>query len=116
MTPLIYIPMLSPFFFQSNSPVGSVHDSNTKYKNQLHIPLVRLNAIQRGTTYLVIKIYVNCHLILLDQKNSTLSNYLLTHLFLFYRRVNIKLLLPHFIKEFFNQMYSFASSSALTTF
>ena len=35
-------------YFQSNS---TVHEINTKYKNQLHIPSVRLSAIQRSTIY-----------------------------------------------------------------
>jgi hypothetical protein len=58
--PSLYIYSLMLFlvdnlhYFQTNS---SVHDINTKYKNQLHIPSVRLSAIQRGITYSAIKIF-----------------------------------------------------------
>jgi hypothetical protein len=41
-------------YFQTNS---SVRDINTRYKNQLHVPSVRLSAIQRGITYSAIKIF-----------------------------------------------------------
>jgi hypothetical protein len=52
--PSLYIYSLMLFlvdnlhYLQTNS---SVHDINTRYKNQLHIPTVRLSAIQRGITY-----------------------------------------------------------------
>ena len=35
-------------YFQTNS---SIHKMNTRYENNLHIPSVRLAAIQRGSTY-----------------------------------------------------------------
>ena len=40
-------------YFQTNS---SVREINTRYKNQLHIPSVRLSAVRRGTAYSAIKI------------------------------------------------------------
>jgi len=43
-------------YFQTNS---SFHENNTKYKNQLHIPSVRLNAFEEFTTYYAIKIFNN---------------------------------------------------------
>jgi len=69
-------------YFQINS---TVHEINTRYKNKLHIPSVRLSAIQRSTTYSAVKI-VNT----LPHRNSRLKNdkivfksalrkYLLTH-------------------------------------
>jgi hypothetical protein len=58
--PSLYIYSLMLFlvdnlhYFQTNS---TVHDINRRYKNQLHIPSVRLFAIQRGTAYSAIKIF-----------------------------------------------------------
>jgi len=43
-------------YFQTNC---SVREINTKYKNQLHIILVRLTAIEEFTTYYAIKIFNN---------------------------------------------------------
>jgi hypothetical protein len=42
------------YYFQTNS---SVHEINTRNKNQLTLPSVRLSAIQRGTTYSATKIF-----------------------------------------------------------
>jgi hypothetical protein len=76
----------------------SVHDINTRYKNELHIPLVRLSAIQRGITYYAIKVFIKLPLSMSRLKNDKqffkfreLSSYTW---FLFYRRVYIKLLVP----------------------
>jgi hypothetical protein len=41
-------------YFQTNS---SIHEINTRYKNQLHVPSVRLTAIEERTTYSAIKIF-----------------------------------------------------------
>jgi hypothetical protein len=79
-------------YFQINS---SVHDINTRYKNQLHIPTVILSAIQRGITYSAIKIFNKLPPSISRLKKdklvfkSALRNYLLTR-FLFSRRVCIK--------------------------
>jgi hypothetical protein len=53
-------------YFQSNS---AVHGINTRYKNQLHIPSVRLSAVQRRTTYSAVKIFST-----LPHRNSRLKN------------------------------------------
>ena len=49
--------MLSVFdnvlYLQTNSSINKI---NTRYKNQLHIPAVRLSAIQWGTTYSAVTI------------------------------------------------------------
>jgi hypothetical protein len=42
------------YCLQTNS---SVHDINTRYKNQSHIPLFRLAAIQRGITCSAITVF-----------------------------------------------------------
>jgi hypothetical protein len=69
-------------YFQTNS---SVHDINTRYKNQLHMPSVRLSAIQRGTTYSAIKIFNKLPPSISSLKKdklvfkSVLRKYLLTH-------------------------------------
>jgi len=48
----IYTLMLCVFnnlhYFQTNS---SLYEMNTRYENNLHIPSVRLAAIQRGSNY-----------------------------------------------------------------
>jgi len=48
----IYSVVLSVFdnmlYLQTNSSINKI---NTRYKNQLHVPSVRLSALQRGTTY-----------------------------------------------------------------
>ena len=41
-------------YFQTNSPV---HKIDTRYKNHLHIPSVRLAAMQRGTIHSAGKIF-----------------------------------------------------------
>jgi hypothetical protein len=41
-------------YFQTNS---SVHEINTRYKNQWTLPSVRLSAMQRGTAYSAVKIF-----------------------------------------------------------
>jgi hypothetical protein len=41
-------------YFRTNS---SVHKINTRYKNHLHIPSLRLSTIQRSTTYFTVKIF-----------------------------------------------------------
>jgi hypothetical protein len=71
-------------YFQTNS---SVHDINTRYTNQLHIPSIRLLAIQRAITYSAIKIFNRLLPRISRLKNdklvfkSALRNYLLTHVF-----------------------------------
>jgi Iap family predicted aminopeptidase len=71
-------------YFQTNS---SVHDINTRYKNQLYIPSVRLSAIQRGITYSTIKMFNNLPPSISRLKKdklvfkSVLRKYLLTHVF-----------------------------------
>jgi hypothetical protein len=89
--PSLYIYSLMLFlvdnmhYFQTNS---SVHDINTRYKNQLHMPLVRLSAIQRGITYSAIKILNKLPPSISRLKNdklvfkSALWNHLLTHAFI----------------------------------
>jgi hypothetical protein len=42
------------YYLQTNS---SVHHINIRYRNQSHIPLVRLAAIQGGITYSAIKVF-----------------------------------------------------------
>jgi len=88
--PSLYIYSLMLFlvdnlhYFQTNS---SVHDINTRYKNQLHIPSVRLSAIQRGITYSAIKIFNKLPPSISRLKKdklvfkSAIRNYLLTHVF-----------------------------------
>jgi len=53
----IYSIMLSVFdnmlYLQTNSSINKI---NTRYKNQLHVPSVRLSAIQRGTTYFAVNV------------------------------------------------------------
>jgi hypothetical protein len=77
--PSLYIYSLMLFlvdnlhYFQTNS---SVHDINARYKNQLHIPSVRLSAIQRGITYSAIKIFNK-----LPPSISSLKKDKLVHLF-----------------------------------
>ena len=57
----MYIYSLMSFFgdnfhyFQTNS---SVHEIDTRYKNDLHTPSVRLAAMQRGTIHSAVKIAV----------------------------------------------------------
>jgi hypothetical protein len=55
----------SMHYFQSNS---TVHGINTKFKNQLHIPSVRLSAIQRGTIHSAVKLFST-----LPHRNSRLK-------------------------------------------
>jgi hypothetical protein len=88
--PSLYIYSLMLFlvdnlhYFQTNS---SVHDISTIYKNQLHIPSVRLSAIQRGITYSATKIFNKLpHSISRLKKDklvfkSAIRNYLLKHVF-----------------------------------
>jgi hypothetical protein len=88
--PNLYIYSLMLFFvdsmryLQTNS---SVHQINTRYKNQLHIPLVRHPAIQRGITYLAIKVFNKLPPSISRLKNdkqffkSALRNCLLAHVF-----------------------------------
>jgi hypothetical protein len=79
--PSLYIYSLMLFlvdnlhYFQTNS---SVHDINTSYKNQLHIPSVRLSAIHSA-----IKIFNKLppSISRLKKDKSALRNYLLTHVF-----------------------------------
>jgi hypothetical protein len=94
--PSLYIYSLMLFlvdnlhYFQTNFP-------NTRYKNQLHKPSVRLSAIQRGITYSAIKIFNKLPPSISRLKKdklvftSAIRNYLLTR-FLLNRRVCIKLL------------------------
>jgi hypothetical protein len=69
-------------YFQTNS---SVNDINTRYKNQLQIPSVRLSAIQRGITYSAIKIFnklpPSISRLKKDKLVFAIRNYLLTHVF-----------------------------------
>jgi hypothetical protein len=71
-------------YLQTNS---SVHDINTRYKNQLHVPLIRFSAIQRGITYSAIKVFNRLPPSISRLKKqffkSALRNYLLTHNFYF---------------------------------
>jgi hypothetical protein len=71
-------------YFQNNS---SVHENNTRYKNQLTLPSVRLSAIQRGTTCSPIKLFNKLPPGIWELKNDkvvfkpALKKYLLTHAF-----------------------------------
>jgi hypothetical protein len=71
-------------YFQTNS---SVYDINTGYNNHLHIPSVRLDSIQRCTTYSVIKIFSKLPPRISELKNDktilkpALRQYLLTDVF-----------------------------------
>jgi len=76
--------------------ISSINKINTRYKNQLHVPSVRLSAIQRGTTYSAVNV-LNilparisglkiCKIIF----KSTLRKYFFHTCFLFYRRIFIK--------------------------
>jgi hypothetical protein len=88
--PSLYIYSLMMFlvdnlhYFQTNS---SVYDINTRYKNQLHIPSVRLSAIQRYITYSAIKIFNKLPPSISRLKKgklvfkSAIRNYLLKHVF-----------------------------------
>jgi hypothetical protein len=88
--PSLYICSLMLFlvdnmhYFQTNS---SVHDINTRYKNQLHISSLILSAIQKGISYSAIKIFNKLPPSISTLKNdklvfkSALRNYLLTHVF-----------------------------------
>jgi hypothetical protein len=70
--------------FQTNS---SVHGINTRRKNQLHTPSVKLSSIQKGVTYSSIKIFNSLPSNILKLQNyklifkSALRKYLLTHAF-----------------------------------
>jgi hypothetical protein len=92
------------YYFQTNA---SVYDTNTRYKNQLHIPSVRLSAIQTGITYSAIKTVNRLPPRISRLKNdklvfkSALKNYLLAHIF-------------YSIEEFFYRMISSYSSFILT--
>jgi hypothetical protein len=77
-------------YFQTNS---SVHEIDTRYKNHLHIPSVRLAVIQRGTIHSAGKIINKLPPRISGLKNKTtfksaLGKYLLMH-FLFHRRIFI---------------------------
>ena len=68
-------------YFQTNS---SVHEINTRYKNQLHAPSVRITAIEECTNYSAIKIFNKLppriwglHMFV----KLALRKYYLTHLF-----------------------------------
>ena len=68
-------------YFQTKS---SVHDINTRYKNQLHIPSVRLIVIEECTTYSAIKIFNKLPRRISGLNmfvKSALRKYLRTHLF-----------------------------------
>jgi hypothetical protein len=71
-------------YLQTNS---SVHDVNTRYKNQPHISLVRLSAIQIGITYPAIKVFNKLPPSISRLKKvkqfskSSFKNYVLTHVF-----------------------------------
>jgi hypothetical protein len=95
-------------YLQSNSPV---HDINTRYENQLHIPLVKLSAIPRGITYSAIKVF---------NKNdkqffkSALRTYLLTRVFILQKSL-CKIIISSFI-EVFLIMFNFCSVYFLITY
>ena len=40
-------------YLHTNSSINKI---NTRYKNQLHVPSVRLSAVQRGTTYSAVNV------------------------------------------------------------
>ena len=71
-------------YFQTNS---SIHEINTRYKNHLQIPPVRLAAMQRGSIYSAIKTFNTLPTGISGHKNnnklfkSALRKYLLTHIF-----------------------------------
>jgi hypothetical protein len=90
-------------YFQTNS---SVHDINTIYKNQLHIPSARLPDIQRGITYSAIKIFNKLLPSISRLKNdklvfkSALRNYFL-HVFLVEQKSVCQIISSfYFIEEF----------------
>jgi len=72
-------------YFQMNS---SVHETDTRYKNHLHIPSVRFATIQRGTIHSAGKIFNKLPPIISGLKNDKTISSLLTH-FLFHRRIFI---------------------------
>jgi hypothetical protein len=93
-------------YFQTRS---SVHEINTVYKNQLHIPSIRLTAIEECPTYSAIKIFnklpprisgLNLFV------KSALRKYLLTHHFF------IEEFLPNDSRLFIFRIVFFISSSA----
>ena len=71
-------------YFQMNS---SVHEINTRYKNQLTLHSVRLPAIRRGTTYSAVKVFNKLPPCVSGLKNDkvvfkpALRKYLLTRVF-----------------------------------
>jgi hypothetical protein len=71
-------------YFQTNS---FLHETNTRYENNLHIPSVRLAAKPRGSTYSAIKIFNKLPPGISGLKNdktmfkSALREYHLTHVF-----------------------------------
>ena len=90
-------------YFKTNC---SVHKIGTRYKNHLHVPSVRLAAMQRGTTYSAIKILNKLPPRISGLKNdetifeSALGKYLLT-CFPFHRRTFItRTALVYFCKRF----------------
>jgi hypothetical protein len=89
--PSLYIHSLMVFFvdnmhyLQTNS---SLHDINRRYKNQLHIHLVRLSAFQRSIICSAIKVFNKLPPTKSRLKNdkqffkSAFKNYFLTHVFI----------------------------------
>jgi hypothetical protein len=89
----------------SNWLFCSWHITHMTHKNQLHIPLVSLSAIQRGMTYSAIKVFSKLPPSI--SRLKIISNFLICFkqlssytCFLFYRRIYIKLLVPFLLSTF----------------